>query len=182
MLAAAPAGPNSQRIFPIPDVMPMHCPVYFVTCVGVALGLAEAASSQAVEAELVHFSGVHSSVTERSPTSSDTASIAVGVALVVYLIAELEMVLLMLAFAGTVGLVVMIDDGRMRGSSLIWVAVHRGCRASEGTLVRIEDGWSVLTHWSGICERPIRVQLGFAIWVDDLTFRAIKASVLKKCN
>lgn len=67
----------------------------------------------------MHFSAVRSSVVEPSPRSSDTASIAAEVALVVYLIVGPVMVLLMIPFAETAGLVVMIDDGRMRGSSLI---------------------------------------------------------------
>lgn len=99
--------------------MPMHCSVYSATCVGVALGLVEAASSQAVEAGLVHFSAVRSSVVEPSPRSLNTASIAAEVALVVYSIVGPVMVSLMMPFAETAGLVVMIDDGQMRGSSLI---------------------------------------------------------------
>lgn len=67
----------------------------------------------------MHFSAVQSSVVEPSPRSSDTASIAAEVSLAVYLIVGPVMVLLMIPFAETAGLVVMIDDGRMRGSSLI---------------------------------------------------------------
>jgi hypothetical protein len=56
---------------------------------------------------------------EPSPRSSDTASIAAEVSLAVYLIVGPVMVLLMIPFAETAGLVVMIDDGQMQGSSLI---------------------------------------------------------------